>query len=99
MFIGCLEVNLKIEGALSLKDKRMVIKSIKDKLKARFNASVAETAEQDKWQIGVIGLAFVSDTEGGAKKEAGSALDYIYELFDIEVISHSITVYNTEDSK
>lgn len=93
MYTGCLEVNFKIEGALSLKDKRMVIKSLKDKLKARFNLSVAETAEHDKWQLGVLGMAFASDTEGGARGEAQKALDFLYDTFDIEILDYKLTVY------
>jgi uncharacterized protein YlxP (DUF503 family) len=92
MFTGCLEVHLKIEASMSLKDKRMVIKSLKDKLKARFNVSVAETAEHDKWQVGVLGMAFVSESEGGARKEAQNALDFLYDTFDIEVTDHSLTI-------
>ena len=92
MFTGCLEVRLKIEASMSLKDKRMVIKSLKDKLKARFNVSVAETGEHDKWQLGVLGLAFASDTEGGARKEAQNALDFLHDTFDIEVIDHTLTI-------
>ena len=92
MFTGCLEVRLKIEASFSLKDKRMVIKSLKDKLKARFNVSVAETGEHDKWQLGVLGLAFASDTEGGARKEAQTALEFLNDTFDIEVIDHTLTI-------
>lgn len=93
MYTGCLEVSFKIEGALSLKDKRMAIKSLKDKLKARFNLSIAETAEHDKWQLGVLGMAFVSESEGGARKEAQNALDFLYDTFDIEVMDYKLTVY------
>lgn len=93
MFTGCLEIRFKIEGAMSLKDKRMVIKSLKDKLKARFNLSIAETAEQDKWQLGVLGMAFASESEGGARKEAQNALDFLFDSFDIEVMDYKLTVY------
>ena len=97
MFASCLVIRCKIEGALSLKDKRMVVKSIKDKLKARFNLSIAETGAQDKWQMGELGMVFASDSEGGARKEAQSALEYLMEMFDIEIFEHKTTVYNTED--
>jgi len=93
MYTGSLEVRFKIEGALSLKDKRMVVKSLKDKLKARFNLSVAETAEHDKWQLGVLGMAFAAESEGGARKEAQDALDFLFDTFDIEILEHNLTVY------
>ena len=93
MVTACLEVNFKIEGALSLKDKRMVIKSLKDKLKARFNVSVAETGEHDKWQLGVLGMAFASDSESGARKEAQNAMEFLNENYDIEILDHTLTLY------
>jgi len=92
MFTGCLEVKCKIEGALSLKDKRMVVKSIKDKMRSHFNVSVAETGEQDKWQLGVIGMAFVSDTEGGARREAEKALEFIQDMYDVELLDYTLTI-------
>ena len=96
MYAGCMEVKFKIEASFSLKDKRMIVKSLKDKLKARFNVSVAETGEHDKWQIGVLGMAFASDTEGGARKEAQNALDFLNETFDIEVFDHKLMIYTEE---
>lgn len=93
MFTSCLEVVCKIEGALSLKDKRMIVKSIKDKMRSHFNVSIAETGAQDKWQLGVLGMAFASDTEGGARKEAENALDYIREMYDVEVMEYTLNIY------
>jgi uncharacterized protein len=48
--IGVVAWELEIFGAQSLKDKRSVVKSLKDRMRDRFNVSVAETAHQDKWQ-------------------------------------------------
>ena len=50
MVVGVIAWELEIFGAQSLKEKRSVVKSLKDRLHERFNASVAETAYQDKWQ-------------------------------------------------
>ena len=93
MFTGCLEIKCKIEGSFSLKDKRMVIKSMKDKMRSHFNVSIAETGEQDKWQLGVLGMPFVSESESGARKEAQHALDYIMEMYDVEITDYTLTIY------
>ena len=50
MVVGVIAWELEIVAAQSLKEKRSVVKSLKDRLHERFNASVAETAYQDKWQ-------------------------------------------------
>lgn len=50
-----------IPGAQSLKDKRRVLKSLKERLRNRFNCSVAETEFQDLWQRGRLTLCVVSN--------------------------------------
>ena len=52
--IASLVLEIRIEHAQSLKDKRQVIKSLKDRLRARFNVSVAETEFQNLWQLSEV---------------------------------------------
>ena len=59
--IGVLRVQLHFPAAQSLKDKRMVLKSLKERLKNKFNATVAEIGALDKWQLSVIALAMVGN--------------------------------------
>ena len=54
LFISLLTIELVVPSARSLKDKRSAVRGLKDRLRARFNASVAEVAYQDKWQSSVI---------------------------------------------
>ena len=56
--IGLLEVHISIPEAHSLKDKRQVIRSLKDRILNKMNVSVAETGRQDAWQFAE--LAFVT---------------------------------------
>ena len=60
MIIGVLTVELFLGEANSLKEKRRVIKSIIDRIKSRFNVSVAEVGEQDTWQRCILGVSFIS---------------------------------------
>jgi hypothetical protein len=53
---------LSIEGAHSLKDKRQVVRSMKDRLRASFNISVAELEPTDLWNRATIGVVSVSDS-------------------------------------
>lgn len=61
MFIGSLRVTLSIRNALSLKEKRQVLKSLKDRIQNKFNVAVAEIDKQDIWQTTVLGLVTVSN--------------------------------------
>lgn len=61
MLIGALQVELYIPGSQSLKEKRFVLKSIKTKIRNRFNVSVAEVDQQDKWQRATLGISCVSN--------------------------------------
>ncbi len=60
MKLGVMKVSLHIPMAQSLKDKRRVVRSLKDRLFARFNVSVAEVGDQDLHQRATIGICFVS---------------------------------------
>jgi uncharacterized protein YlxP (DUF503 family) len=58
--VGVLILELHIEESHSLKDKRHYVKGLKDRLRSKFNVSVAEIDHQDSWQRGVIAVATVS---------------------------------------
>jgi uncharacterized protein YlxP (DUF503 family) len=58
--IGVITFELRIEDSHSLKDKRHYVKSLKDRLRAKFNVAVAEIGEQDVWQRGMVACVTVS---------------------------------------
>jgi uncharacterized protein YlxP (DUF503 family) len=58
--VGVLTLEIHIEGAHSLKEKRHVVKSLKDKLRSRFNVAVAEIDFQDVWQRALVSAVTVS---------------------------------------
>ena len=58
--IGLLTIELHFPSAHSLKEKRMVLKSIKERLRRKFNVAVAETGYHDLWQRSVLSVASVS---------------------------------------
>jgi len=61
MIVGSLRVRLLVRESRSLKDKRQVVRSIKDRLRNRYNVSVAEVEAQDHRQLAILGLAMVSN--------------------------------------
>ena len=58
--IAFLTLEIRIEAAQSLKDKRQVLRSLKDRLRARFNVSVSELDSTDLWQRATLGVASIS---------------------------------------
>jgi uncharacterized protein len=61
MIVGSLRVRLLVRESRSLKDKRQVVRSIKDRLRNRFNISIAEVEAQEHRQLAVLGIAMVSN--------------------------------------
>jgi hypothetical protein len=78
MRIGMCVVELHIPGNTSLKGKRKVVKSIKERLKNRFNISVAEVDSQDLYQRATLGIAMV----GNDGRKINSELDRIVTVID-----------------
>ena len=61
--IAFLTLELRIEAAQSLKDKRQVVRSLKDRLRAHFNVAVAELDHQDAWQQATLGVVSISNSQ------------------------------------
>ena len=60
--IAVLTLELRIEAAQSLKDKRQVVRSLKDRLRASFNVSVAELDASNLWNQATVGVVSISDS-------------------------------------
>ncbi|KAA0236664.1 MAG: DUF503 domain-containing protein [Dehalococcoidia bacterium] len=68
MVVGVLRLTLRIDAAHSLKEKRMVVRSVVERVRARFNAAAAEVDDHDTWNLATIGVACLSNE--GAHAEA-----------------------------
>jgi len=89
MIVGTLRVRLLIREARTLKDKRQVVKSIKDRLRNGFNVSVAEVDALDNRQVAELGLAMVSNEAHPIKVALGQVVEAlrshpVAELLDYE---------------
>ena len=91
MHIGVIVWELEAFGCQSLKDKRSVIKSLKDRLHDRFNVSVAETAHQDKWQRAELSAVVVA----GEKKHAEQVLASADQLVQSEPRARIMDTYRS----
>ncbi len=77
MIVGILEVSIHIPESHSLKEKRHVIRSIKDRIRSKFNVSLAETDGQDTWQLCVLAAVMVATSHVAIEKEFQSILRVI----------------------
>jgi uncharacterized protein YlxP (DUF503 family) len=71
--VGIARLTLFVAGSHSLKEKRMVLRRVKDLVRQKFNVSIAEVAENDVWQRAVLGLAVV----GNDRRFIDGALDEV----------------------
>ena len=74
MSIGLLTLEVHLPYAHSLKEKRMVVQRMKDRLRGRFNVAVAELDHQDTWQRLLLGVVSVSSSEENLRQVLDAAL-------------------------
>jgi uncharacterized protein YlxP (DUF503 family) len=87
MVVAVLKVGLFIPQANSLKDKRRVIKSVKDRLRNGFNVSIAEIGDQDIWRSAKLGVAVISEDSSYANGVLSRIQDIMGSLKDA-VLTH-----------
>ena len=75
MPVGLRTLELHIPDAQSLKDKRQVLRSLKDKLRREFNVAVAELDHQDVWQRSVVGVVTLANEEKYVQQSLQQVLD------------------------
>lgn len=88
--IGVLLVSFHIPAAQSLKDKRMVIRSLRDRVKNKFNVSVSEVDGQDKWQVTTFGFAVINSDRRYLEGCLQSLLSFIETFHEMEICERRI---------
>ena len=78
MFAGIVRIELHLPGSTSLKDKRSIVRGLKDRIRERVHAAVAEVDYQDLWQRAALGVAVVS----GESHQVTEMLDSVRRLVD-----------------
>ncbi|MCL2235798.1 MAG: DUF503 domain-containing protein [Defluviitaleaceae bacterium] len=86
MYVKAAKLTFRVEWAQSLKDKRQVRRSLVDKTRQKFNASVAEVGATESHQTLVIGICMVS----GDLNHAGQSLDEIIRFMEDEVETNGL---------
>jgi len=93
MIVGTLKIRLVLRDSHSLKDKRRVIKSLKETLSNKFNISVAETDEQDVWQTAEIGVAAVGTDTPFVQSVLSNVLNYARFFGGVELVDSEQEIF------
>ncbi len=92
MPVGLLTLELHIPDAQSLKDKRQVLRSLKDKLRRDFNVAVAELEHHDTWQRSVVGIVTISNEEKHVREMLQKVLDEADRILGSSLINQAIEI-------
>lgn len=93
MIVGTLKLRFVLRDSHSLKDKRRVIKSLKETLSNKFNVAVAETDEQDVWQTAEIGIATVGSDGSFVQSVLSNVVNYARFFGGVELVDQEQEIY------
>ena len=86
LYVGIVRIELHIPASGSLKAKRSVIRSLKDRIRGRVQAAVAEVDHQDLWQRAALGVAVVSGEAGQVDEMLQSVRSLVDEAYEAQVL-------------
>jgi uncharacterized protein YlxP (DUF503 family) len=85
IYLVLITIDLIIADADSLKSKRAVIKRIKDRIKSRFNVSIAEVGELEKWQRSSLAITMVSNEKKKLQQDADRLKDGLLSITEVSL--------------
>ena len=92
MIVGAAIVELHVHGSHSLKEKRGVVRSVVQRIRNRFNVSVAEVGGQDTWQRALIGVVSVGSDARAIRTLLGRVVDFVEGVGLAEVTNSDIEI-------
>jgi len=90
MIIGVLQLELSVPDAMSLKDKRRVIKSLKDRIANDHNVSIAEVGALDEHRRAILGIAMVSNDGQYVESALSKLVDFVRAVPQASLIDYQI---------
>lgn len=93
MVTGLLTLQIHLPFARSLKDKRQVLRSLKDRLRSHLNVAVAEVDHQDLWQRSTIGVVSVSADQARIRKVLENAVEEADRILEGGLVDSTIEIF------
>ena len=94
MVVGTLKIEFRLVDNRSLKGKRKVVRSMVDKVKSRFNVSIAEVGSNDKWQKIELGISAVGNDRRHIDSSLNHVLGFLDSLCLAQIVSTEIEIIN-----
>ena len=94
MVVGSLKIEFRLTDNRSLKGKRKVVRSMVDKVKSRFNASIAEVGSNDKWQKIELGISAVGNDRRHIDSSLNHILSFLESLYLAEIVQTEMEIFN-----
>lgn len=93
MIVAAAEIKLVLRSAHSLKDKRRIIKSLKDRMRNRFNVSIAEVAALDSHQLAVLGVAMVANSSRFTTSVLSKVIEMVKSCPQVELVNCDLETF------
>jgi uncharacterized protein YlxP (DUF503 family) len=94
MVVGTLIIEFRLHDNRSLKGKRKIVRSMVDKVKHKFNVSIAEIGSNDKWQKIELGISTVGNDRRHIDASLNSILGYLESLYLAEIVNCKTEILN-----
>lgn len=97
MFVAVARVTLQIPESGSLKAKRQVLRRVSDRVKARFNVSVAEVDDQDLWQKATLAMAVVGNDRRHVNEMMDKILQFVEDMYVAPITDREMEIISLGD--
>ena len=93
MNVGVCRVRLRLPENHSLKGKRQVVRSVTQRVKNKYDVSIAEVDDQDAWQVVTLGISCVSESAQHANEVLSKVVGFIQaSRFDVEMLDYDLEI-------
>lgn len=97
MVVGICRLSLHFGGSQSLKDKRQGLRRLIDRLRAKFNAAVAEVDGQDSWQRATVGLVVVGNDATHLRSMLDTICAFAEQLYVAQILDRELELVHYDD--
>ena len=94
MVVGIAKIKLYLPGCHSLKDKRRVLRKIKDRARAKLNIQIAEVDDQDVWQSAELGFSLVGNDRRVIQSIIDKVFSFIEGFGEVQIVDQMSEVMN-----
>ncbi len=93
MFIGVCTIELHVPDSGSLKTKRQWLRSLKDRIRNKFNVSIAEVDDNDLWQKASLAVAAVSNDKAHLNQTMDHVLNLVRAVPELSLLDYQIEIF------